>query len=42
MTRRHQNTIAVVLNMTDEAIGSGDSQRHGNSLGVAVSGGGKE
>ncbi len=39
---RHQNTIAVVFNMTDGAIGSGDSQRHDKSPGVAVSGWGKE
>jgi hypothetical protein len=42
MTHRHQNTIAVVFNMTDEAIGSGEGQRHGNLPGVAVSRGGKE
>jgi hypothetical protein len=42
MTHRHQNTIAVVFNMTDEMIGSGDSQRHGNFLGVTVFRGGKE
>jgi hypothetical protein len=42
MAHRHPNTIAVVLNMTDEAIGSGDSQRRGSFPGVAVFGGGKK
>jgi hypothetical protein len=42
MTQRRQNTIAVVLDMTDEAIGRGHSQRHGTFPGVAVFRGGKE